>query len=164
MDIANLRGNNAGMTGRPDPPPEAELIARAMRRKRLRTATVAARAGISAVWARHIINGAQPLGGGQYKAIRAAADTLAHLAHAVDLTPEQLDQAGRSDAAEQLRDILTHNTPPAEEDPVVGVLQGDEERAIWALPLDVEQRRDYIALHRTRRRGLGQAEPRRAAG
>lgn len=89
----------------PAPPPEAELIRVARLARGLSPETAAERAPVR-------------LGGGRWRHIEqgytrrapftpttAPAKTLAHMANVVGVQPEQLDDAGRADAAEILREI-----------------------------------------------------------
>lgn len=68
--------------------------------------------GISDTRWRHIVNGYQPVGRGEYLKIQAPAATLARMARAVGLTPEQLTAAGREDAAEELGHLDNLDGPP----------------------------------------------------
>lgn len=153
---------------RPEPTPEGALIRRAMIRKGVNAPDVADQAGITAGRWRHIVNGAQPLGGGKYNRVVAPAATLARMARAVDVTPEQLEQAGRRDAAEVLRDLLASQQPnsaTAFTDPATGEVYEEQwERDIWDLTsLDMAERRKLIYYARSER-ARTEAEQRRAAG
>lgn len=119
---------------RPDPTPEGELIRRAMVRKGVNAPDVAPLAGIGPGRWRHIVNGAQPLGGGEYNRVVGPAVTLARMAKAVDVTPEQLEEAGRADAAKVLREDLADEevAPPREYyDEVLGEITDPVERGVW---------------------------------
>ncbi len=89
----------------PAPPPEAEVIRLARLARGLSPEAAAARTPVR-------------LGGGRWRHIEqgytrripftptaAPAKTLAHMANVVGVRPEQLDGAGRGDAAEILREI-----------------------------------------------------------
>lgn len=95
-----------GKSRRPDPRPEGQLIQAAQRGRS--AAALAPLAGISNTRWRHIVNGYQPMGAGQDVAVVAPATTLARMARAVGVTPEQLVEVGREDAALELRQL-----PPA---------------------------------------------------
>jgi len=87
---------------RPKPPPYAELIARARLAPPKMTITEAARrAGISDTRWSQLENGYR-MNRGRAEPEWAPADTLAGMARAVGVTPAQLDEAGRADAAAEL--------------------------------------------------------------
>lgn len=67
---------------------------------------LAANAGMSDTRWRQVVKGSQPGPGGQPVEARASATSLARMAIAVGLSPEQLEQAGRDDAAEAQRRFL----------------------------------------------------------
>ncbi len=60
---------------------------------------LAAKTGMSDTRWRHIIKGWQPAPGGSHIPVRAPAATLARIASVLELSPEQLTEAGREDAA-----------------------------------------------------------------
>lgn len=68
---------------------------------------VAKAAGISEGRWRQIENGYQSVRKGEYIDVRAPADTLARMAKAVGASPEQLRDAGRGDAADELIGIMS---------------------------------------------------------
>jgi len=88
-----------------DSPPEADLI------RRWREAAVpplsrrqaAARAGISASQWSDVERGSKRAGSGIVIPVLATAETLARMAAAVGIGPDELEEAGREDAADQLR-------------------------------------------------------------
>lgn len=156
---------------RPDPTPEGLLIQRAMVRKGVNATDVAAGAGITPGRWRHIVNGAQPLGGGRYHPVRAPAATLARMALAVDVTPEELEAAGRPDAAEVLRDLGGQAPPPEQDwlDPDTGEeYTDDDERDVWGLTrLPAAERRKliyYMRAERARQQAEGAGDRGRRAG
>jgi transcriptional regulator with XRE-family HTH domain len=63
----------------------------------------ARRAGISEGHWRQITSGYQAVAPGRYSTVRGTARTVAAMAAVVGLSPEQLDQASRPDAASVLR-------------------------------------------------------------
>lgn len=86
------------------PPPEAVLIRRAREARGLSPAEAAARLSIRLGprrW-RQLEDGYESRGG---RKVAAGDKQLAHMAHAVGLTPERLEEAGRPDAAAILREI-----------------------------------------------------------
>lgn len=94
---------------RPEPPTEAALIDAARRRARLTVREAAQRSGLSEARWRQITNGYQVVSGTKL-AVKAPAETLARMALAMGLAPEQLARVGRPDAAEVLEEIA----PPGE--------------------------------------------------
>ena len=93
------------MEQRPDQPPEGRLIADAADRLSLSIREAARRAGISYGRWRQITSGYQNVSPGVYGAVHAPARTLARMAQAVNVSPEELESAGRPDAAAILRDL-----------------------------------------------------------
>ena len=87
------------MDTRPEQPPEGRLIADAANRLDLSIREAAKRAGISYGRWRQIVMGYQNVSPGVYGAVHAPAKTLAKMAHVVGVTPLQLAEAGREDAA-----------------------------------------------------------------
>lgn len=81
------------------------MITAARKQAGLSVREAARRAGISDGWWRQIVLGYQSLSGGGYGPVRGPADTLARMAQVVGVTPEQLIDAGRQDAAAELRDL-----------------------------------------------------------
>lgn len=93
------------MTERPDAPPEGVLIKAALAAfpTRLSQREAAHRAGISEARWRQIVSGYQAVSGRKVP-VRGPDGTLARMAYAVGVSPEQLDAAGRDGAAAVLRD------------------------------------------------------------
>lgn len=85
--------------------PEGVLIQRVMQQRGLSASRVARLAGISPERWRQITNGYEAAGRGQRVEVIAPAGTLAKMAHAIGISPEQLEEAGRTDAAQVLRDL-----------------------------------------------------------
>jgi hypothetical protein len=107
MDYTPLRCKNAAMPERrPAQKPEGELIARAMVRRNMSARAAAPQADMSEARWRQIVNGYQRVAG-QELPVTAPAATLARMARAVGVTPEELENTGRSDAAHILRDLNT---------------------------------------------------------
>lgn len=118
-------------TPAPDPPPEA-VILRVAREATGMTAGQAAEAtegAVSATYWRDVERGYGGRRGKQAKA-RASSRYLAHMARVVSLTPEQLTEAGRDDAARVLSEILRREhvpdpaPPPADSDYPAAALEG----------------------------------------
>ncbi|MEV7422815.1 hypothetical protein [Streptomyces sp. NPDC091212] len=102
------------MSSPPQPRPEGELIKRAMKRKRMSARKAAAAAGMSEGRWRQIVSGVQHVSAGVTMAVTGPADTVARMALVVDVTPEGLAEAGREDAAEELRILISEKpAPPA---------------------------------------------------
>jgi transcriptional regulator with XRE-family HTH domain len=92
------------MEQRPDPTPEGRLIAAAAKRRNLSIREAARRAGISYGRWRQVVAGYQNVSPGSFAAVHAPAMTIAKMATAVGLTPEQVESEGqRPDAAEIMR-------------------------------------------------------------
>jgi hypothetical protein len=113
VDFAELRCKSASVEQevRPARRPEGELIARALKASGKSVRAAAALAEISDTHWRHIVNGYQPMGDGQWIRIKGPADTIARMAHVVGVTPEGLREAGRPDAAEELE----RSVPPPQD-------------------------------------------------
>jgi transcriptional regulator with XRE-family HTH domain len=102
------------MSERAGPLPEGALITAALKRRRLSARAAAPQAGISETRWRQITSGYQTVSG-QRIPVRAPADTLARMAQIARVTPEQLIEVDRADAAEELR-----NLPPLDEEAAEG--------------------------------------------
>lgn len=96
------------MSEHPDQLPEGALIADALKRSRLSARKAAERAGMSEGRWRQIVKGYQTVSAGVTAPVRGPAETVARMAHVVGVTPEQLEEAGREDAAAELRALLPH--------------------------------------------------------
>ncbi|MEU5640000.1 helix-turn-helix domain-containing protein [Streptomyces milbemycinicus] len=94
---------------RPEPPPEAVLIKKALKRNRISGREAARRAGISDARWRQIVSGYQTVSGSHIP-VRAPDETLARMAHVAGVTADELGQAGREAAAEALEELAG---PPA---------------------------------------------------
>lgn len=86
--------------------PEGRLLERKLAQSRRSARDLAAEVELSDSRIRHIIKGYQPVGGGQKVRVTGPADTLARIGQALGVTPDEFDQAGRSDAAHALADRL----------------------------------------------------------
>lgn len=89
---------------KPEPPPEATVLKRALNAQPLSARKIAERVGISDTRLRHIVNGYQPVGQGQYLAVRAPDATIARIAEVLDVSPDELRAAGRAEAAGWMSD------------------------------------------------------------
>lgn len=129
----------------PAPPPEAEIIRVARLARGISPETAAERTPVR-------------LGGGRWRHIEqgytrrepftptsAPAKTLAHMANVVGVEPEQLDGAGRADAAEILREIKRQEA--AEEQPASGSTDPRVQMAVDIL-MDLPPRARDEALRR----------------
>jgi transcriptional regulator with XRE-family HTH domain len=100
----------------PEPPPEALLIKETLKDRRLSARKAAIRAGVSDTWFRNILRGYQPVGG-TYSAVKASAEMLADVANVLGLTPLQLREVDREDAAEELEWRARRAAPPTPASP-----------------------------------------------
>lgn len=91
----------------PTQTPEGALIAKALGESGESARTAASQIGISDTRLRQIISGKQPAGGGNSFPVIAPSITIARIAQYFDISPEELEEAGRDDAAEDLRKIWT---------------------------------------------------------
>jgi hypothetical protein len=128
---------------RPQPPPEATLIRLAREAAGIKAPAAAESAGISAArWSQIEVGYESRLG--RYKPVRARDGTLAHMAYAVGLSPVRLEQAGRPEAAEVLREI--HRREDARSDSIpegtesLDGLTPEEKRIV----------RDFVSMLRAR--------------
>lgn len=96
------------MTERPEQRPEGRLIAAASKSSPLSVREAAAEVGISEGRWYQIVRGYQTISKGVYAPVKGPADTLAKMARVLQITPEQLEEAGRPDAAGELRALLPH--------------------------------------------------------
>lgn len=102
------------MTAKPAPTPEGKLIQSAAKRAGISARQAAPKAQISEGRWRQITNGYQVVTKGLYSPVRdAPAETVAAMARVVGVTPEELEEAGRPDAATILQQM-----GPYPEDPV----------------------------------------------
>ena len=90
------------MTERPSPPPWGVLLIKALADARLSAREAARRAGISEGRWRQIASGYQVVSPGVYAPVHGPAQTLARMAAVAGVTPAQLTEAGRADAAKSL--------------------------------------------------------------
>lgn len=98
----------------PERRPEGVLIeqARATLVPKLSGRAAAEAAGMSEGRWRQIVNGYLSAGGGNYVPVTAPPDTLARMAKVVGVTPEQLMEVDRGDAAAELHRLLRSETDP----------------------------------------------------
>lgn len=104
------------MTRKPEPLPEGRLLKTALARAGMSARQAAKKAGITEARWRQIVNGYQTPARGLHVPVRGPASTVAAMARAVGLTPQQLRDAGRDDAAEALDELLL-GAPTTPEDP-----------------------------------------------
>ena len=90
------------MAERPSPPPWGVLLSKALADARLSAREAARRAGISEGRWRQVASGYQVVSPGVYAPVRGPAQTLARMAAVAGVTPAQLTEAGRADAAKAL--------------------------------------------------------------
>lgn len=97
------------MSARPAQRLEGALIEAALKRLGVSARQIAPRANLTEARWRQIVNGYASAGANQYNTVRAPADTLARMAAAVGVSPEQLEEADRADAAAELRTLVSGN-------------------------------------------------------
>ncbi len=90
------------MAERPPPPPWGALLTKALADAQLSAREAAKRAGISEGRWRQIASGYQVVSPGVYAPVQGPARTLARMAAAAGVTPAQLTDTGRPDAAKAL--------------------------------------------------------------
>lgn len=135
------------MDKRPQQRPEGELIARALKRSRLSQRQAASQAELSEGHWRAIVKGYRTVSAGVEVAVRGPAETIARMAQVVGVTPDQLEEAGRADAAEELRGLLAPEPAAASSDDAASLVQ------------DLIVQRDQLdALIQKAERILGQQE------
>jgi len=101
------------MNERPEQPPEGRLLAAATERSGLSIREASRRAGLSYGRWRQITSGVQHVSPGNFAAVRAPARTLAKMAAAVGVTPEQMETEGqRPDVAGIMRAEPAPPQPP----------------------------------------------------
>lgn len=128
------------MDARPEQPPEGRLIAEALERTGMSIRKASKRAGISYGRWRQIASGVQNVSPGSFASVRAPARTLARMAAVVSVTPAGLEQAGRADAAEILRE-LQHETASADSSPEPSGFTPEEEEQIVVAAAEILRRR-----------------------
>lgn len=105
-----------GMSATPPVPPEGELITAAIKRRRISARAAARRAGMSVTRWSQIVNGYQTVQR-QRVAVQGPAETVARMAHVAGVSPQQLADAGRGDAAQELTLMLTDAAEPEQPTP-----------------------------------------------
>src|SRR5256885_5929030 len=99
---------------KPEQRPEGWLIAAALKRSNLSARKASQLAGMSDGRWGQIVRGYQTMGDGVYAPVKAPAETIARMAKVVGVTPEQLEDLDRADAAEELRQLLAEAPPEPE--------------------------------------------------
>jgi transcriptional regulator with XRE-family HTH domain len=90
------------MADRPSPPPWGALLTKALADAKLSAREASKRAGISEGRWRQIASGYQVVSPGVYAPVQGPAQTLAKMAAVAGVSPAQLTDAGRPDAAKAL--------------------------------------------------------------
>jgi hypothetical protein len=90
------------MAQRPSPPPWGVVLTKALADAQLSAREASRRAGISEGRWRQIASGYQIVSSGVYAPVHGPAETLAKMAAVAGVTPAQLTDAGRPDAADAL--------------------------------------------------------------
>lgn len=86
--------------------PEGKLIEAAAEADGRSIRKLATAAGLSDARWRQIVKGNQSVGSGRFNEVVAPAATLARMAYALGVAPEQLDEVGREDAAAALTRLI----------------------------------------------------------
>lgn len=125
----------------PEPPPEAVLIRRARQARGLTRAEAAERSSVvkASRWGQ--IENGYLMKAGVPVETRAGDMPLAHMARTVGLSPERLEDAGRTDAAEILREIQEQEQSYAD-------MSDRLERTAWEMPLSVDDRKLIVDMLR----------------
>jgi len=125
----------------PEPPPEAVLIRRARQARGLTRAEAAERSSVvkASRWGQ--IENGYLMKGGVPVSTKAGDMQLAHMARTVGLSPERLEESGRTDAAEILREIQEQEQSYAD-------MSDRLERTAWEMPLSVEDRKLIVDMLR----------------
>jgi hypothetical protein len=92
------------MDERPPQPPEGKLIADALERSGLSIREASKRAGISYGRWRQISSGYQNVSPGSWARVTAPARTLARMAAVVNVSADEMAEAGREDVAQVMRE------------------------------------------------------------
>lgn len=111
------------MADDPVQPPEGVLLQTKLAATGMSARKAAEEIGISDSRLRHIIRGYQPVGQGQKVTVRAPADTLGRIAYVLEISPAELVEVGRDDAAEAMERARANQL---------------HDRFVW--PLDQQQR------------------------
>jgi hypothetical protein len=144
------------------------LIADTMRRQRISARKAAKLAGLSDAWWRHVVNGYQPVGQGQFIPVVAPPDTLARMAKVIGISEAELQKAGRADAAEELARLAVPGEDDIDLDRELAIeiemISDDPNLTDRAKQELVKQARAYYARQRREQEALRerQAEDRRA--
>ena len=130
------------MDERPEQPPEGRLLAQALERSGMSIRQASKKAGLSYGRWRQITSGFQNVSPGSWAAVRGPAPTVARMARVVGVTPDQMAEAGREDAAAVMRENARH---------LSAVSSGSSEfdvavRTIRDLPLPDNVKEGMIAL------------------
>lgn len=91
------------MSQRPEQPPEGALIKASLKRTGKSARKAAREAGMSEGRWRQIVDGYQIVSAGVYAPVRGPAETVARMAAVAGVPPDDLEAAGRGDAAAELR-------------------------------------------------------------
>lgn len=115
VTVRGLRSHKFAMHGlvmeKPAQPLEGAMIKAAVeRRPGMSIRKLADLVDLSEARVRQYINGYTSAGRGQYVTVEAPADRLAAISHVLHISPEELDLAGRSDAATLQRERESTST------------------------------------------------------
>lgn len=135
------------MDERPPAPPEGTLIAEALIRTGLSIREASRRAGISYGRWRQITTGYQNVSPGSYAEVHAPAPTLARMAWVVEVTAQELTDAGRPDAAAALEAISADDMPDERDHSVTG-LTAEEKVIAEAFVRTLREKREDVMRSR----------------
>lgn len=120
------------LSSRPEPPPWGALISATLAGAGLSAREAARRAGLSEGRWRQITAGYQVVRPGVYEQVRGPAGTLARMAAVVGVTPRQLREAGRDDAAHLLARWQDDRPTVDEMLARIWAMEADQARALLA--------------------------------
>lgn len=110
-----MRAKMLSMSERPEQPAWGLLIGRAQKDAGLSARKAAQIAGISEGRWRQIVSGSVSVSTGVFAPVHGPANTVARMAQAVGVTPRQLIDAGREDAADELDRLFAAEAAAADE-------------------------------------------------
>lgn len=143
----NFAVNDVLMSQSPAPPAYGTALEAARERLGISQNEAARRAGMSGTRWRQIVNGFQSTGG-VIAPVKGGAKTVAKMAAVVDVPPEALEEAGRPDAARELRRLVEvagdHPAEAAEIQADIRALQEEIVELMSELPPDRRARLERL--------------------
>lgn len=144
-----------------EPPAEAALIRKALRRARLSGREAARRVGLSETRWRQIANGYQDVGKGVRVATQAPDETLVRIAQVLDITSAELREFGRGTTADLLDELTGRPAPSNLNSPDA---EGQQVEAITALLATLTPEAREQVLSRFNRPPTGETGPADTSG